>query len=396
MSPDRSRAVVAIGGFCAFLDLYTPQAVLPQLADSMAITPAAAGSLVGATTLAVAGAAPFAGMLSDRFGRKATIVTATVLLAVPSLLLCFAGSFHQILLLRFLQGLLIPAIFSPLVALVNEAWPHKAADIMGYYTAGSAVGGVTGRLVPALLAGGIGWRAGFALLTVLSLLCAGLMSAWLPQDRGPAGGQGGRTPVAAVLEHLRNPALLATFALGASVLMSMVAVFTYVNFHLARPPYSLGASSLSLVFLVYLAGAALVPHAGGLIRRWGRRAIALTAIAIACGGLLLTLHPALSVIIAGLTVFVVGIFTTQTVSMGFVGQSAQSAKATAVGLYVCCYYAGGSAGSVLPGLLVWRTAGWPGCVALVAGLIALSGVMAWFTWRDRASDLPLAGAEATV
>jgi predicted MFS family arabinose efflux permease len=67
--------------------------------------------------------------------------------------------------------------------------------------------------------------------------------------------------------------------------------------------------------------------------------------------------------------------------MGFVGQAAREAKATAVGIYVCCYYVGGSLGAVLPGLTVWH-AGWPGCVILVLAMINMAAALAWWGWRE--------------
>jgi sugar phosphate permease len=87
-------------------------------------------------------------------------------------------------------------------------------------------------------------------------------------------------------------------------------------------------------------------------------------------------------IIAGLALLVIGVFTMQPIAMGFVGQAAQSAKATAVGLYVCLYYIGGSVGAVLPGVLVWNTAGWPGCVIMVMLTLGLATVLAWIAWRE--------------
>ena len=40
-----------------------------------------------------------------------------------------------------------------------------------------------------------------------------------------------------MLAHLRNPRLLAIFAVGFGVLFNFIATFTYVSFHLAAAPY---------------------------------------------------------------------------------------------------------------------------------------------------------------
>ncbi|WP_158240617.1 MFS transporter [Telmatospirillum siberiense] len=384
---DRARAAVTIAGICAFLDLYAPQAVLPQLAESFHVSPAGAGTTVGVCTLAVAVAAPFVGMLADRIGRKRTIVTAAFLLQIPTILLIFAHGLTEILIWRFMQGLFLPAIFSPMVAYVNEEWsPAEAADVMGLYIAGSALGGFAGRFVTALLADHFGWRAGFAVLTLITLACAVAIWAWLPAGRHRA-----KAAVKAVggleglVMHVRNPALLATFGIGFAVLFSQVATFTYVNFHLADAPYSLGPSQLGMIFLVYPIGAAITPASGFLIRRFGRRQATSLAVATACAGLLATLQSGLPMIIFGLALFVTGTFTMMSAAMGFVGQAAAQAKATAVGCYVCSYYVGGSVGAVLPGLLVWHVAGWRGCVALIVVTMLGALGLAWHAWRRERS-----------
>src|SRR5690349_1091809 len=99
-APPHSRtrtAAVVFAGFCAFTTLFAPQPLLPLLARVFAISPGRASLLVTASTLAVAMAAPFAGMVADHFGRKRVIVPAAFLLAVPTLLAATASSFGQLL-----------------------------------------------------------------------------------------------------------------------------------------------------------------------------------------------------------------------------------------------------------------------------------------------------------
>ena len=175
---------------------------------------------------------------------------------------------------------------------------------------------------------------------------------------------------------------MATCAAGFAVLFSLVATFTYVNFHLAAAPYMLSAAQLGMIFLVYPIGAAVTPASGFLIRRFGRRQAVVLAVGTGGVGLVATLQPSLPMIIAGLALVVTGVFIVQAAAMGFVGQAAQSDKATAVGLYVWIYYVGGSVGAVLPGLVVWPSAGWPGCVALVMATLAAAAGLAWWAWRD--------------
>src|SRR5215475_1364276 len=94
-------AAVVFAGFCAFLTLFAPQPLLPMLARAFTVSPGKASLLVTASTLAVAIAAPLAGLVADRYGRKRVIVPAAFLLAVPTLLAATAMNFGQLLFWRF-------------------------------------------------------------------------------------------------------------------------------------------------------------------------------------------------------------------------------------------------------------------------------------------------------
>src|SRR5271157_3798658 len=108
MKFDAPRRAVAIAGLSAFLDLYAPQSVLHVLADEFQVTPAVAGGIIGATTLAVAVAAPFSGLFADRFGQRRTILVAIFLLVPVTGLLALARGLDAMMVLRFAQGLLLP------------------------------------------------------------------------------------------------------------------------------------------------------------------------------------------------------------------------------------------------------------------------------------------------
>jgi predicted MFS family arabinose efflux permease len=99
--------------------------------------------------------------------------------------------------------------------------------------------------------------------------------------------------------------------------------------------------------------------------------------------LALTLAPSLPAIILGLALCAGCGFVCQAVATGFVAIRAKQGRSSAVGLYVSFYYVGGSLGGVLPGV-VWRSAGWPGCVALVIGALVLLAFIVEIAWREEA------------
>ena len=348
-----------------FLNLYSTQAILPDLAGDFGASLPQAGLTLTATLLAVALMAPFAGAVSDALGRRRLILGASVALVAPTLLAAAAPGLDTLVLCRFLQGLLLPFIFAVTVAYIaDECLGAEAVQVTGTYAMGTIFGDFLGRFMAGWTTQYLGWRASFLVLGTMTLGCAAAIRAALPMEVRfqPSGGVA--RGLAGFMEGLRNRQVMATCAVGFAVLFSMVATFTYASVLLAAPPYGFGPAQLGSVFVLYLLGVAATPVATRLVLRFGRRRTALLAAGMAGAGLLLTLLPSLPAILAGMGLAAVGIFSEQVLSLGYVAAAARGSRSTAVGLYVTCYYVGGSVGAVLPAG-VWAQAGWPGCVGLI-------------------------------
>jgi predicted MFS family arabinose efflux permease len=373
---------VALVGLCAFLQLYTPQALLPLFADEFDAGPAAVSLTMSVTTLAVALVAPFAGVLADRIGRRKVIVAAIFILVLPTALIATAGSLNEILVWRFLQGLLLPPIFAVAVAYIGEEWPgDEVASVLGIYTAGSALGGFMGRLVTGIAAEHIGWRGAFLVLAGVELVGALVAARYLPPERRfvPTAGLAGA--LRTMIRHFGNPRIVVTFGIGFTILFTFVALFTYVSFHLAAPPYSLSPAALGSIFVVYLFGVIVTPWSSRFVLRLGRRKLAVLAIALWCASVVLTLAPSLPLILAGLALAAACGFVCQTLSQGFVTMTASAGRSSAIGLYVTIYYIGGSVGALLPAP-AYAAWGWPGCVALVIAVLAAMAAAVLIAWRE--------------
>jgi predicted MFS family arabinose efflux permease len=383
-------AAVVFAGFCAFLTLFAPQPLLPMLAAAFGVSAGTASLVLTVSTVAVAAAAPFAGAIADRLGRKRVIVPAAFLLALPTLLAATSASLGQLLFWRFWQGIFTPGIFAVTIAYINEEWLEGTGAAMSAYVAGTVLGGFSGRMVAALAAAHFGWRWAFAALGTLNALGAIAIWLWLPRDRRAASRPAKTNPAPAMLRHLKTPRLAATYAVGFCVLFTMMATFTYVNFYLAAPPFLLSTAALGLLFSVYLVGAFLTPLAGRLIDTLGNRFALALAFTGGIAGISLTLIAHLPAVVAGLALCCTSVFIAHSAASSYIGVVAREARAVAVGLYVSFYYAGGSVGSALPGWF-WSRGGWTACVALIAAVQALTIALALFFWRpapDRVAPAP--------
>ena len=390
--PQRTVAVV-FAGFCAFLALFAPQPMLPMLAAAFHVSAARISLVVTASTLAVAVSAPLAGFVADRFGRKRVIVPAAFLLAVPTLLAATSMSFAQLLFWRFLQGVFTPGIFAVIIAYINEEWDSGAGAATAAYVTGTVIGGFSGRALAALVASHAGWRWAFVVLGTLNIAGALAIRAWLPAGRRFMRAHHAGSVVAPMLRHLRNPRLVATYAVGFCVMFSLLGTFTYINFYLAAPPFQLSTAALGLLFVVYLVGAVITPVAGRAIDRLGHRFALVAAFSAGATGVLLTLVHSLPAVMAGLTLACTGVFIANSAGSSYVGSAATESRASAVGLYVTFYYMGGSAGSAIPGF-AWNSGGWPACVALIVAVQLLTITLALIFWKPlpRVSAPELAAA----
>jgi YNFM family putative membrane transporter len=371
---------VVLAGFAAFLDLYATQPLLPLLARTFHASTFEVGLTVTATTIAVAIAAPGVGRLADRIGLQRMILTSSAALAVTTALAATATSLTQLIIWRFLQGIVTPGIFASTIAYVLEVWPStRAGRATAAYMSGTVLGGFTGRAIAGMVASGFSWHAAFVALAIVNSAVAATLWITLPPEPRRTRPLAHRHEPGTIGELFRNRRLVATFGVGFCVLFTQVAMFTYVTFHLAAPPYHLSTVALGWLFVVYLFGAAVTPLSGIAVDRYGHRAGLGSAMAIGGSGALLTLIPSLSAIIIGLALCATGVFIAQATTSGYIGAVTTRDRALAVGLYSTFYYGGGSAGGALPAAF-WNRGGWPACVALVVAIQAIGVGIAFTQW----------------
>src|SRR5580704_15324061 len=205
MAFDTLSLAVATSGFCAFVTLYTPQALLPELSREFGVSAGEISWLMTAGTCAIALTAPFTGVLADMVGRKRLITAAMFGAVVPTLIMTMVGSVQSFAFWRFVQGMLLPPIFTVTVAYIGDEWP--AADvprIAGLYISGSSIGGFSGRFIPGVLTDALGWRAAIQVVALLTLVAAVIVALMLTPERQFVRSGGLVTSLRYMLRHLRD------------------------------------------------------------------------------------------------------------------------------------------------------------------------------------------------
>lgn len=382
-SSHKRRQIFAIGlvGFCAFLSLYSTQPLLPLFHRIFNASKLAVSLTVSASTLAVAMAAPFVGMIADLRGRKKVIVPALYLIALSNFLIATSPGLSALIFWRFFQGLFTPAVFAVAVAYINEEWePREIGFVTSVYVSGTVLGGFCGRFLSGLVSVHWSWFWVYVLLGLMNLALAAVVSAWLPPAKSFKQVESYGAVLHNMLGHLRNKSLLTIYAVGFTILFSLVGTFTYITFYLADPPFSLSPALLGSIFGVYLIGALITPLVGAISNRVAGWKILSSALFASMAGVLLTLSHMLWVVILGITLCSSGVFICQTITNRCIGEVAGKSRASAVGLYVMFYYCGGFVGSVVPGFL-WELGGWPYCAAFIALVLLLATLFALRVWK---------------
>lgn len=377
--PELHRAATAVflAGLAVFATLYAPQALLPELSRFFGVSPAASTLAISVSTGALAVGLLVLGPVSDRRGRTPILhasLAAAVLLAV---LLALTPTWWLFLVLRGLQGFALAGLPAVAVAyLREELHPSVSSRSIGLYVSGTAIGGLTGRVLSGFLTELGGWRTALGGAAVLAVGCAVAVRVLLPPSRRFVRVEREGPLLRQLATAFTDPALLALYGVAALLMGGFVAVYNAGTFRLESAPYSLSPALAGLVFLAYLLGSASSPTAGWLADRVGRRLVVPLSVLVMAAGVALTLPRPLWCVVAGLCVLTVGFFAAHGVASGWVAVRAQLGGrpvGQAASLYSFWYYVGSSVGGTLAGR-AWQDAGWPG-VALLAGSCTVGALL---------------------
>lgn len=367
---------LAAAGFATFAPLYSPQPLLPLLGNSFGVSPAQASLVISVATAALAVVTVGAGFLTDLLGRRRVMVSSMAAAGALGLLCAASPGFAALLAIRALQGLAVAGVPVSAIALIHDdIEPRQVGFANGLYIGGTALGGMLGRLIAAVLSDLVGWRAALLVVAGLSLLATLVFVVALPpspQPRRPRPRL--RSLLTSLRGHATEPGLLILYALGGLSIAAFVGFSNALPYRLVAAPYGLSASLVGFAFTVYAVGIVASPLAGRLVDRLGRRRVLPGAIVVSGAGFLLASAAPLPLVIIGFLLVASGFFAGNSVITGWVARRAGVAVAQATSLYYCAFYAGSSLSGPAAGA-AWSWGGWEavslGCLAFTVASLAL-------------------------
>jgi len=353
-----------------FSTIYTPQAILPTLQEQFHLSMAQTNLLLSGMLFVLMIATPFYAPLIHRFEKKKIMMVALFFLSLALLLSALARSYEMLLFIRLIQGVFLPAITATMLSYVQEIYPKEHRGLgMGIYMASTAFGAVMGRLLAGWITYLYSWREAFGVFALLLLVALLSMKLGLPSSKSHLEVEAIATNKARLkLSFPINLQIFFILLIPMVVFFSFMAITTFVTYHLAQAPFLLNEAQLGSLFLVLLLAVVVSPLAGKYSDRFGRVKILFLAILSLMLGIVLTLSSSLILIIIGMGLVTIGMFSVQSVTPTYLGDLVPNNRATMAVMYQTFFYFGGAMGTILP-VLVWKYGGYDGVVMLCLSLV---------------------------
>jgi MFS family permease len=275
VKPSPFKLMCGAGLFAIFSSTLSKSPVLPLFAAHLGATAAEVGVVAAVSTLAGIAFSVPAGMLSDRFGRKAMLVAAGVVFASAPAMYLFASGIRQLAAMRLYHGL-ATAIFMPVaMAFVSDLHEGSKGEKLGWFSTATLLGRFMAPLTGGAILGycGSDSDAGFDSIYAVCLVSGVLalaLSAGMPSPAVAAPTPGRWQELAAgVSQLISSGPLLALGVMEASML------FMYGTIEVFLPLYGLGQGIGAFEVGICLAAqvitlAATKPIMGKMSDRWGR------------------------------------------------------------------------------------------------------------------------------
>ncbi len=380
----RIRNCIFLSGLSVFAQLYLFQPVLSDLCRDFQIDPATSSLAVSFSTLGMAAGLFIWAFKADTLGRAKLMSFSLIASAILTLLSSLAWNFPMVLALSLLKGMALSGVSAVALAYLNEeVSPAVLGTAISLYLSGNTIGGMSGRVCGALIAGWSSWHI-TALCLGLAALAIGIVFArrfpaslhFHPQHTDV------RIKLRRMGSFLTHFAFLGLFLTAALILGAFVSVYNYISFVLEAEPFNLPHYIVAMIFLMYITGVAGSMCIGWLSDRHDAALLLKISLLLMLAGVLLLLVMKLWALIAGLGIVTFAFSGANAMSSRIVSIRAHRAKSSATCLYWLFYYVGSSIIGASSGLVL-TSHGWNSFVLAIAGIVLIALLFSCLATRHR-------------
>ena len=237
--------------------------LLPDVAQSLAVTIPQAGLLVTGYALAVTLGSPIVAIATAKLPRRATLLGLMGVFILGNTLCALAPSYWALMGARVVTALAHGAFFGIGSVVATQLVPrHKRAQAIAMMFTGLTLANVTGVPLGTLLGQAEGWRATFWAVTVIGVLAVAALAAFVPAiaaDRS--------VNLAGEFRALRRVQVLLAMAISVLCSVALFSVFTYIT-PLLEDVTGLSAHWVSVALLLFGAGLTFGNVVGGRLADW--------------------------------------------------------------------------------------------------------------------------------
>lgn len=350
--------------------------LVPQITAEFGVTNGTVGLALSGLWLAYALAQFPSGVLGDRYGERAVILTAVGATAVASLLIAASPSILAFMAFTVVLGAGAGLHYSVASTFLAGQFDNVGRAI-GVHVAGGPAAGLAAPPAAAFVGSRYGWRAGILLGTAVAVPVFALF-AWRVRPTEPLRPDqpiGERFELAPLVELLSRPRILYTTALATMGAFTWQATASFLPTFLEVGTGLSTALSALLFSAYFLIHGGTQPVTGSVSDRIGRDRTAMVTMAagvVGYGTLVAaaTLGLGLSATAAGVGLVGVAMSWGAPVQSRFMDLLSDAERGAGFGLVRTAYMVTGASGSVVVGV-VSDAAGWPVAFGLLAGVMAL-------------------------
>lgn len=232
--------------------------ILPQVAESLAISEGQTGSLITAYALAIVVGGPLLTLWLSRFEKRNVLLGLMALFIVANLITALSQDYTVLLISRVLAGLTQGPFYGiGAVVATRLVAPQMAGRAVGQMFAGLTLANVLGVPAGAWIGNALGWHASFFVVAALGAVAAVAIASYIERQ-----GQEKAVSVMGQLAALRDRNLLASLMITVLSWVGFMTFYGYVA-PLAEQVAGIDRSNITWVLVVVGVGLVIGNSLGG-------------------------------------------------------------------------------------------------------------------------------------